>query len=532
MFAAALVACAGRGACAEPARAAAAGDSLDGRPVRRIVLEANSIFSPLPERGRWFYRLANRLHIVTREQTLRAAVVMREGDAFRESERAETERHLRALAFVVPDTVMAVPVGRDSVDVRIVTHDNWTTSPEFALENGGGHSYGTIALSERNFLGRGTSLSLAYRSDVAGISRLVRIDDGEVFGSHWLGHVTYGSSNGGNLRAATLALPFWSEDAPTSMTFGGMRATSDASLFDHGVQVASAPVRVENFDAACGAGRRTADGAIRRVTAMFELRDRAYGASRAEPDAGEAFRFPGESWRLRRLAVEVCWLRPRYLVVRGVEQMDRKEDVNVGRTLALKLGVARRAFGSTYDEGFARAEFGAGCDAGRAGHGLVHADVQSRLLADSLAEAQADFGARWVQQPHPALALVAGVMGVSTYHPSPLQAFGLGGLTGLRAFPVHALTGTQVWRANAEARWVAARDVFKLVSVGGAAFWDSGCAWGRGSEPGRWVHDAGLGLRLSMPHSAMNAIARFDVAWAVAPGRHGPSFSFGSGQSF
>jgi hypothetical protein len=45
----------------------------------------------------------------------------------------------------------------------------------------------------------------------------------------------------------------------------------------------------------------------------------------------------------------------------------------------------------------------------------------------------------------------------------------------------------------------------------------------------------GFGLRVSLPRSALNRVARFDVAWPVAPARPGVRqavFSFGSSQAF
>ena len=98
--------------------------------------------------------------------------------------------------------------------------------------------------------------------------------------------------------------------------------------------------------------------------------------------------------------------------------------------------------------------------------------------------------------------------------------------TGL--FPL-IVSGIMVWRG------VARRNVLQLVSLGGAVFWDTARAWGPGSGDEGWHHDAGFGLRLSLPHSSLNAVARFDVSWPIVPdidGRHGPAFSFGSGQAF
>src|SRR2546428_3421737 len=56
-------------------------DSSEGLPIARIDVQARNIFDPLPD-GRLapLFALANRLHIRTREQTVREQLVLRPGD--------------------------------------------------------------------------------------------------------------------------------------------------------------------------------------------------------------------------------------------------------------------------------------------------------------------------------------------------------------------------------------------------------------------------------------------------------------------
>jgi hypothetical protein len=264
------------------------------------------------------------------------------------------------------------------------------------------------------------------------------------------------------------------------------------------------------------------------------MNDRTLGAPTAEAGAAPVFARAAEDLRVRRLAGELRLWHPRYIVRRGVELMDRAEDFDVGREVSLKGGFAPRLLGSSADEGFARARIDLGHDAGRMGFGLLHAGAQSRFRRTPR-ELVGDIAARWVQQPRERWTAVAAVMGVAGREMPADYQLTLGGLTGLRAYPVHELTGTEIWRGNAELRWIGVRDWLRLVSIGAAAFWDAGRAWGPGSDGRPWHQDVGFGLRLSLPHSALNASARFDLAWPVAPasdGRRGPAYSFGSGQAF
>lgn len=524
-------------AVAAPAAAQAPPDAPAGPVVRRIVVDAREIFDPVPEgRLRGLYALGNRLHVRTRASTVRSALVVRPGDRWTEEARRECERRLRALDFLAPDSVVAVPVpgAPDSVDVRVVTHDHWTTSPEVTLEHGAGEQYGSLAFTERNLLGLGITVSAVYREDPVGISRFLSVDDPAVLGSRWRARFVTGAGDAGKSNAAELGLPFWADGAPYSYGGAWRRDATTAHLYTEGVLSARVPLTEENAEVWWGTGRRASDGLVQRFVATVRAYDRRLGVSALEPGAPAEFAGAEEELRLRRLEGEVTLWRPDYIVRRGVNFMDREEDFDLGPSVTFGTGFAPRAFGSGADEGWLRGRLAAGANAGVAGFGLASADLRSRVRS-GLRETLVRFDARWVVQPRPDASFVTAVAGAAGRRMPRSFQLRAGALTGLRGFPVEDVAGTQLWRGNAEVRWTAKRNLLQLVTLGAAAFWDSARAYGPGSAGESWHHDAGFGLRISLPHSALNAVARFDVAWPIAPavdGRHGPAYSFGSGQAF
>lgn len=525
-------------AVASPVRAQGPdADSLEGRIVRRVDVDAREIFDPLP-RGRLsrVYELGNRLHVRTRHSTIRAALVVRPGERWTAAKRLESERRLRALDFLLPDSVVAVPVpgSPDSVDVRVATHDNWTTSPEVNLERGGGELFGSYALTERNLLGLGITVTAVYREDPVGISRFVSVDDAAIAGTHWRGRFVAGNGDAGKTNTVELGLPFWSEDAPFSVSGGWTRDVSMTHLYQRGLLAARVPLREESAAVRWGTGRRAADGTVQRFVATYRAYDRRLGVSVLEPGAPAEFAGGEEELRLRRLEGEATLWRPSFVTRRGVDFMDRVEDFDLGTIVVVGMGVAPRSLGSGADEGWLHGRLGGGAAAGVAGFGFASAELRTRVRS-GLRETFAEFRARWVLQPRPAIALVTAISGAAGRRMPRSFQLRAGALNGLRGFPVEEVAGTQLWRGNAEARWTAKRNLLQLVTLGGAVFWDSARAYGPGSGGESWHHDAGFGLRLSLPHSALNAVARFDVAWPIAPrvdGRHGPAYSFGSGQAF
>ncbi len=521
---------------AASAGAQAVADSVvpEGRIVRSITVRSGDIFDPLPEgRLRGAYSLANRLHVHTRPSTVKASLVVRVGDRWTEALRRESERRLRALEFLDPDSIGAVADG-DSVDLLVVTHDHWTTSPEFSLESGGGQQFGSFSFTERNFLGLGTSLSVSRRHDPIGISSFGSIEDHSVFGTRLRTKLIAGTGAGGQTREGLLELPFWADAAPRAWSVKAMRNISESVLFDDLVEAATVPRRQETVDLSWGVGRRTSDGFIQRFLLSFYALDLHLGPTRMEAGAPLAFAGGDEFLRVRRFAAEVKRWRPRYIERRGVEQIDRIEDFDVGHSWAVMVGFSPHALGSTQDEGYARLRVHAGADAGRAGFGLFDVTTDTRLHDGPLGS-YGQLDTRWVVTRGSRTAVVGAVQGVAGTRMDRDFQLTVGGLNGLRAFPVRELSGTQYWRGNLEWRGVAKREVLQVVSLGGAMFWDTARAWGPGSGDEGWHHDAGFGLRLSLPHSSLNAVARFDVSWPIVPdvdGRRGPAFSFGSGQAF
>lgn len=505
-----------------------------GAPVRGVEVRCLDMFDPLPEgRLRAVYSFANRLHVRTRQSTVRTQLLIAAGDVWSADRVRESERLLRDLGYIEADPIRSRLV-RDSVDVLVVTHDQWTTRPELNLERGGGRTYGSVGFTEKNLLGLGLSVAVAFRQDPTGRTRSGSLHGQRLFGGPLEAQLRAGTGSGGVTNAASLRDPFRSLDDPRSWTVSWSRTSADQQLFRSGEQVARFPYRLEMAQVEYAFGRRETDGVVRRFAFALALQDRKYGATVPEP--GHAGVFPGgeEELKLRWASARVTLWLPRWIERRGVDKFDPIEDFDVGSLVSMEGGLVLRALGSTADEGLARLRLEVGRETRRFGFGLARARLSTRVRGDSR-ETLGALDARWVQQPGRDLSLVLAAYGEIADRALRESQFVVGGLNGLRAYPVQALAGTQVWRFNAESRWVAARRVADLVSLGGAVFVDAARAWGPGGDREPWHHDAGFGLRFSFPKATQDQVARLDVAFPLSPSRDGrrePVFSFGSSQAF
>ncbi|MEO5987352.1 MAG: hypothetical protein ABIU54_03510, partial [Candidatus Eisenbacteria bacterium] len=339
---------------------------------------------------------------------------------------------------------------------------------------------------------------------------------------------------GGKSNQFSIGQPFYAEHARHAYGVSWNRGSSEVQLFQRSLVAATIPRRLEQAEVRFGSGEKRSSGLVRRLLYSINVTDRHLKPSRLEPGAPEQFEGGDEDLRLRRLGAEVVLWKPRFIQRRGIEQFDRVEDYDLGNSIAMMSAVSPKFLGGTSNEGYVRVRVSGGLATRRFGFGFATARFESRILSGAR-EAVSRFEGRWIQQPNPSLTLVTAALAVSAKDPARDFQAVIGGLNGLRAYSVHELAGSQVWRLNSETRWVAARNCWKLVTVGGAVFGDAGRAWGPGSGDGPWHTDVGFGLRLSLPRSSLNEVARIDIAWPVSPtrdGRREPVLTFGSSQAF
>jgi hypothetical protein len=267
---------------------------------------------------------------------------------------------------------------------------------------------------------------------------------------------------------------------------------------------------------------------------MFVERDRRFGESELQPGAPEEFDGDEDNVHERRWGGEVQWWRPGFVEREGVERLGGIEDVDLGPSVRITGGYSPQWLGATADEGYVGTRVDGGFAAGPHAFGLAAFDFRTRLRGEPL-ETVARGQLRWVMQPHRVHTFLLAGYGAAAYRPERDFQEILGGLSGMRALPVRGMAGQQAWRFNAEHRWWVGHDYFQLLSIGTTAFYDLGRTWGPGASLGGWRQDAGFGLRIALPRSGQDRVARIDVAWPIArfPGdERGPVISLGSGQAF
>ncbi|MDQ4075404.1 MAG: hypothetical protein M3220_04065, partial [Chloroflexota bacterium] len=183
--------------------------------ISNVFIDNHSVFDlSNPEqnqRFRWAFRLANRLHIRTREEVIERELLFREGGCYDPRLLEESERILRETGFIARADIYAVRQPDGTYHVVVDTQDDWSTRLEFQMEPGTGLRLSGVRLREDNFLGTGQQIAAFYWQShgerVSGVSYL----HPQLFGTRWRGGMEGGKTAVGHLFSASLIYPFRGE---------------------------------------------------------------------------------------------------------------------------------------------------------------------------------------------------------------------------------------------------------------------------------------------------------------------------------
>lgn len=511
-----------------PAALTAQESSSGAVTIDSVHVQAENVFSERAAREHWIYRTANSLRFQTRSGVVERELLFEPGDTLDLDLLDETERNLRAL-----DLFRSVEVDTATVDGRLValvrTQDAWSTLPildgSFASD---GTLTGRIGITEKNVLGTGNYLSVAYRKgtdrnggEMSGILRRLAGSQVDVASDLYL-------LSDGNSFDWSIADPWRSLADRFELRFSGasadrrrlqyrtMSATRrDTSEFRHhlyrqdvtiGIASIATPTRILRFEASAG---------VRNERFLPQIGD---DAPIDVPDSVYA-----------EFGMFVTYEQPRYREVGYVDGLNTQDvDLTTGVTLGARI--AAQAFG------YERTGIGPVLAVrGGATSGVFL--VRASLLANGL------FNSAGLDSGRVVAAVTAGAI-TGTRHstlvsvrggilesPPPGREFDLGFSTPPRSFEPHAFVGTRAIWGTLEHRWYVLPRILDQFGAALAGYVDFGGAWYE-DQDARWGGEIGIGLRTSSRLSAAAESSRIDIGYRLGEGFEGGRLVLSVGTGF
>ena len=486
-----------------------------GVTIGEIILDKKNVFdTTLPGENKSLYRLANRLHVVTRDSVLRQQLLFRSGDQFSRRLMEESERLLRQNVYLYDASIEPVKHQDGVVDIRVRTRDVWTLMPGISLSRSGGENRSRASISERNLMGRGASLRLSYTDTVDRESTSFQFYDRNI-GRSWTSlFLELADNSDGHTTDVQLIRPFYALDTRSSAGATFHENTSERSFYELGKEAAEYAEDADFHSAFVGWSAGLQEGWVRRWTAgaVYDRRKFMGVTNGTLPqliptDRTLVYPFVG---------VEI--LQDKFESTSNRDQIDRTEDFYMGTRLAASLGFARETFGSDRDSLIYR------IDAGRAFGSIgkkaliLSSSLSGRVDDGHSSNSELSLSARYYNQISDKRLSFVTLAGSYGDNLDLDKVVDLGGDNGLRGYPLRYQTGDSKLLLTVEQRYFTDWYPFKLARVGGAVFADFGRTWGLsplGTEPAGWLKNVGFGLRFVPTRASGREVIHIDFAFPL-----------------
>jgi len=489
-----------------------------GARIGLIRIDPREIFdTALPEENTSLFRVANKVHIRTRHDTIETQLLFRSGETYDPRLLAESERQLRTSRYLQDAHIVPVAWHDGVVDIDVVTADVWTLNPGVSFGRKGGANTSGFTLEELNLLGRGSQLSVDRSSGIDRDSTTFLYRDRQLGSSWWQFAIDYSDNSDGSAQGLLLDHDFYALDARWA---GGGSFRDDDRIdprYDLGERVGEYRSQAKQGTVYGGWSRGLVDGHVLRYRAGVTFDERRFSAV---PVSTLATVTPPD----RKLVypwVSAEWIEDDFRKARNRDQIERTEDFAYGWRARAQLGFADGAFGADRSSVLFDTRVTRGLEAGEHQTWLFSAALAGRYEDGELADTVLNGSARWYLHQSDRRLLFAALGFDAGRNLDADRQILIGGDTGLRGYPLRYQGGEGRWLFTLEQRAFTNWYPFRLVNVGAAAFVDVGGAWGDnpfGSRAQGVLSDVGFGLRLGNSRSALGNVLHIDLAFPLNGG--------------
>lgn len=483
---------------------------LEGKTIRHISLHQLNIFNENdPDENNRAYMLLNKLHFKTRTKVVKSQLFFKEGDKVKAKTIEESARNLRQRKYFTNAYIVPEQVCGDYVDVVVVTQDAWSLEPQFSYSHKSSSNQTGFAINDGNILGTGNAFTIGYSSNQLRNTVSYEFSNPYAFNKQIALDLLYQDTSDGRNMLVSVAHPFYSLDTPWATGVQVSDLSLAEEVLSHGKVVNEFRHRAIDNEVYIGkATEINARYTQRWLVGFTQEQDRFYTLdSTLQPiPANDKLAYP---W------IEYQFLQNKYGVFKNLNQIQRPEDIAMGQTLSLRLGMAGTAFGNPDDVVRYKASYQNIRDLSEKHILELHMQLDGHehiainnldpyLFTSSLAyHYLEDEKNRWY-------ASIEYDVGENLPQYKELT---VGDITGLRGYPTDYLRGDKRYVVTLERRYFSDVHIFNLMRMGTVVFMDAGQAWGLPNESrSPLLSDIGIGLRFSSTKIRIGNVIHIDIA--------------------
>ncbi len=498
----------------------------NGARIGEIIYKLGGIFDTSnPKENYYVFRLANRLHINTKQFVVRDDLLFNTGDRYSPEQLIESERILRSKSYLYDAEIRPVRYHDNQVDIEVKTRDVWTLSGgiNYSLK-GGETSYG-YEIQEENFAGLGKTVRVKRDTNEIRTETEFLYHDPFLTADRFQLTVGYSYNSDGRSKLLQLQRPFYSLETKWAMGFIASTFSREETIYKDGEEYDYYYKDQEYYKLSGG----YSGGLIDNLTTRWQL---GFTVNSSKFSPSNATRNPNSVPDDRDLAypwIQFDSLVNRYIKTSRINLINRTEDINLGASYYIQLGWSDRSFGSDRNALIYEASY-SNTNQTFSDHLLLVNVSSSGRLGDGFAEnIFLNNEVRYFFPMFENQVFYSQLNFDVAHHLDDQNQLMLGGESGLRGYPARVQDGNRRLLFRMEQRVYTDWHVLQLIYVAGAAFFDVGKAWTPGEtaekHPG-FLKDVGLGLRLSPSRTSSGSIVHLDLAYALDADEGTKNFQF------
>jgi len=488
-----------------------------GAVIGEVRIVNDNIFNlDDPKEDNFLFRLANNLHIRTRQSVIQRSLLFHSGEPVSVQKIEESERLLRTNRYIYDVTFRPVAYHDGIVDIEVETRDTWSLAPGFNFSRAGGSNSTGLSVKEYNLLGTGTFLGYAQSSDADRKRTEFEVSQNHAFGGWTQIDLRLANYDDGKRQSFSVGRPFYALD--TRWAAGASAAHDERidSIYQDGAVIGQYRHKQDTGEIFGGLSRGLVDGWTQRYSVGLSYQADTYAI---DPGLVPPTTVPADQTLVSPfLRYEV--IEDNYERLKNRDKIQRPEFFAMGLNSKLQVGRALTGLGSTQDLWTYSATISDGAEVPH-GNDLLGSVTFSGQYGDGRGERELLSAALRYYVPRGRRALFyAAASGDIVRNPETPDLLLLGGDNGLRGYPLRYQSGEHRALLTVEERVYTDWYPFRLFRVGGAIFYDIGRAWGGPFQnpvnPG-WLSDAGFGLRILSDRAAFGNVLHVDFAFPLNP---------------
>ena len=485
-------------------------ENLEGLPIIEIEIDNRDIFDPnKPEENRLIHRLGNKLHINTRQETIRDQLLFTIGDAYRQRIIDESERLLRSRGYIHDARIRPELVCGEGVKLTVLTTDNWTLTPSVSVSRSGGETRSSIEVEESNLLGYGTQLKAFAESDEDRDTAGIAYRD-----ENWMGDfkslgLEYFDNSDGHRHEFALRKPFIQQDSRTAWGIYAVGLERENPIYEAGDEVANIGEEIDAAEISYGWSEGWIDGHVLRHRIGWSAKGEQYFLVddldlELPEDRDNNYPF-----------YEFEYQRVRYVEKINFRVMGVTEDIELGTKLGVRLGWKDEAYDTSQEGAIVELKYDFGNFV--SSKTLALANLELEYEGNDTIDDQGKFKSlgRLYHYLDENNSYLFGIGLRAAQNPELFERIELGGDSGLKGYPIRFQNGDRAITLSAERRIYFNLYLWQLVKFGFAVFAEAGSAWEHGDTP-VWLGDIGAGLRLVSTRQSAAKVIHIDLAFPTS----------------